>query len=242
MMKRIALVLGTAALLAGGAAHAALVKQDLLTVGDGLVTLDTTTHLEWLNLTATQDLSVDQVLGGTGGWVNIGFQYASYSQVGQLLNDAGYLGSTSDYSTMRLVADNLSANAFLSDFGSTSPLNFTFGFMSPYPCGRIIGTATSCTDYVEINANGAESQGYAIPDSGAFGTDTGRAYVGSFLIRSVPEPETYATMIAGLGLLAALTRALRARVNRESAVPKDRKESVPKRVAMAYCSDDACDD
>ena len=165
MTKRIALALGVAALLAGGAAHAALVKQDLLTAGDGLITLDTVTHLEWLNLTATQDLSVEQVLGGAGGWVGSGFEYASFGQVGQMLNDAGYLGSTSDYSSLQLVADNTSANAFLADFGSTSPPNFTFGFMAPFPCGRTIGTDTICTDYVQINANGAANMGYAIPDS-----------------------------------------------------------------------------
>jgi len=211
MMKRIAYVLGAAALVAGATAHAALVKQDLLTAGDGLVTLDTATHLEWLKLTATQDLSVDQVLGGSGGWVDGGFRYASFSQVGQLLNDAGYLGSTSDYSTMRLVADNASANAFLSDFGATSPPDFTFGFMSQYPCGLAIGAATNCTDYVQINANGAESLGFAIADSGAFGTDTARPYVGSFLVRAVPEPDTCAMLLAGLGLFATLARRGRQR-------------------------------
>lgn len=198
MMKRIALALGTATLMASGIAHAALVKQDLLTAGDGLVTLDTDTHLEWLQLTATQNLSVDAVLGGAGGWVNAGFQYASFSQVGQLLNDAGYLGSTSDYATLSLVADNASANTFLSDFGSTSEPNFTFGFMSPYPCSRTIGSATTCTDYVQINANGAAGRGYAIPDSGAFGTDTARPYVGSFLVRTVPEPAPFVMLLAGL--------------------------------------------
>lgn len=203
MMKRIALVLGTAALMASGMSHAALVKQDLLTAGDGLVTLDTDTHLEWLKLTATQDLSVDAVLGGAGGWVGAGFQYASFSQVGQLLNDAGYLGSISDYATLSLVADNVSANTFLDDFGSTSPTNFTFGFMSPYPCSRTIGSATTCTDYVQINANGAADKGYAIPDSGAFGTDTARPYVGSFLVRTVPEPQAGVLLLAGLLALGA---------------------------------------
>ena len=203
MTKRIAAVLCASVLLACGVAHAALVKQ-------GQFTLDTATNLEWVDLTATQGLSVDQVLGGAGGWVNEGFQYASFGQVGQLLNDAGYAGSTADYSNMRLVADNTSANAFLGDFGSTSPPNFTFGFMSPFPCGRTIGEDTVCTDYVQISANGAANMGYAIPDSGPFGISVGRDYVGSFLVRSVPEPETYATMLAGLGLLAALVRRKRA--------------------------------
>ncbi len=202
MKTRIAAVLGATALLAGGVANAALVKQ-------GQFTLDTATNLEWVDLTATQGLSVDQVLGGAGGWVGQGFQYASFGQVGQLLNDAGYAGSTADYSTMRLVADNTSANAFLGDFGSTSPPNFTFGFMAPFPCGRTIGEDTVCTDYVQINANGNGDMGYAIPDSGPFGISVGRDYVGSFLVRSVPEPDACATMLAGLGLLAALVRRKR---------------------------------
>ena len=208
MMKRIALALGAAALVASGMAQAALVKQDLLTAGDGLVTLDTSTHLEWLKLTATQNLSVDAVQGGAGGWTGLGFQYGSFGQVGQLLNDAGYLGDISNYGTLDLIADNVSANTFLTDFGSTAPPNLTFGFIAPYPCGRTIGSSTSCTDYVQINANGSSNHGYAIPDSGAFGTDVARPYVGSFLVRTVPEPGSGALLLSGL---TALGFALRRR-------------------------------
>ena len=209
MARRIASIFAAAALLSG-AAHAALVKEDLHTAGDGLITLDTATNLEWLNVTATQDVSMDQVLAGAGGWVNNGFQYATFGQVGQLLNDAGYLGDTSNYGNMRLVADNASANEFIDDFGSTSPPNFTYGFMAPYTAS--LGGATgSYTDYVEINANGAGGNGYAIPDSGPFASSLARPYVGSFLVRAapVPEPETYVLMLAGLGLVAGYAKRRR---------------------------------
>jgi hypothetical protein len=209
MRKTIAAAVGAGTLLAAGLAQATLVKKDLLTAGDGLITLDTATNLEWLDLTATQDLSVDQVLGGAGGWTSLGFQYASFGQVGNLLNDAGYLGSTSDYGSMRLVADNTSANAFLADFGATFAPNITVGFMAEYPCGRTIGSSTTCTDYVQINANGAANMGYAIPDSGAFPTSSGRPDIGSFLVRAVPEPSSYAFWLAGLGLLATVVRRKR---------------------------------
>lgn len=205
MKNRIATSLATAALLAAGTAQASLVQQDFATPGDALVTLDTSTHLEWLDLTATQDLSVDQVLAGVGGWTSSGFAYASFGQVGQLLNDAGYLGGTSDYPTLFLVADNASANAFLADFGATSPPDHTFGFFAPYACGPV-SAPTTCTDYVQINANGNANQGYAIPDSGAFGTAVARPYIGSFLVRSVPEPGTVATLLCGMAMLAALAR------------------------------------
>lgn len=202
MMKRIALAVGMAALLAGGMAHAALVKKDLFAPGDGLVTLDTATNLEWLDLTATQGLSVDAVLGGAGGWVNDGFKYADFGLVGQMLNDAGYLGDVSHYGLLNLVADHASANAFMDDFGITSPPNVTFGLIAPYACTKF----TTCTDYVQIIANGNGGRGFAIPDSGSIDTDHGRSYAGSFLVRSVPEPGSGALLMSGLALLGFTLR------------------------------------
>ncbi len=40
-------------LVSGSPAYAALVEQDLFTAGDGLLTLDTDTNLEWLDVTET---------------------------------------------------------------------------------------------------------------------------------------------------------------------------------------------
>lgn len=211
MTRQGALFLGTAALMAWGAAHASLVEQDLLVAGDGLVTLDTATGLEWLDLTATQGLSVDKVLAGSGGWVDRGFEYAGFSQIGRLLHDAGFSPSIDDFYYLRsnsLVSDFPSAIAFVNDFGSTLGSAQSIGFIAPFNCDYH-DQATTCTDYVRIAASRSQDAGFVGADDGTFVTRAGQPYVGSFLIRAVPEPATSATLLAGLGLLAALARRWR---------------------------------
>jgi len=69
----------------------ALVQQNLVSgTGDQLMTLDTETNLEWLNLTATANLSYLEVLGGAGGYTTTyGFRYATGAEIALLLQHAG---------------------------------------------------------------------------------------------------------------------------------------------------------
>src|SRR5574338_545976 len=69
----------------------ALVQQNLVPgTGDQLITLDTQTNLEWLNLTATANLSYLEVLGGAGGYTTTyGFRYATGAEIALLLQHAG---------------------------------------------------------------------------------------------------------------------------------------------------------
>jgi len=211
MTRQIALYLGTAGLLACGVAHATLVEQDLLVAGDGLVTLDTATGLEWLDLTATLGLSVDKVLADSGGWVDRGFEYASFSQIGQLLHDAGFSPHIDDFYYLRmhsLVSNLPSAIAFVNDFGPTLGGFQTIGFIAPFNCDYH-DQVTTCTDYVGITASRSLDAGFAGGDDGTFVTRAGQPYVGNFLIREVPEPPASTTLFAGLGLFAALARRWR---------------------------------
>ena len=68
----------------------ALVQNDLVPgSGDQLLTLDTDTNLEWLNLTATAGQSYLDVLGGFGGFIGtLGFDFATGAQVGELFAHA----------------------------------------------------------------------------------------------------------------------------------------------------------
>ena len=68
-----------------------LIQTDLIPgSGDQLLTLDTDTNLEWLNLTATAHRSVNEVLGGFGGFVGThGFRYATGGDLGTLYSHAG---------------------------------------------------------------------------------------------------------------------------------------------------------
>lgn len=53
-------------------AQASLLSVDLFATGDGLLTLDTSTQFEWLDLTATEGLSYDEVVAGADGWGEFG--------------------------------------------------------------------------------------------------------------------------------------------------------------------------
>ena len=69
----------------------ALIQQDLVPgSGDQLLTLDTDTNLQWLNLTATAGRSYNEVMGGFGGFTTThGFEYADGGQISELCGHAG---------------------------------------------------------------------------------------------------------------------------------------------------------
>jgi hypothetical protein len=61
-------------------ANAALISVDLIQgSGDGVITRDTVSGLDWLDLTTTVNQTYDQV--GTGSWYEAGFRYALQSEV-----------------------------------------------------------------------------------------------------------------------------------------------------------------
>ncbi|MEG3764920.1 hypothetical protein [Alteromonas sp. 14N.309.X.WAT.G.H12] len=85
-----------AAMVVAGSANAELVETDWLTDGDGLATLDTTTGLEWLDLTVTDSLSINEVsleLGEGGDYE--GWRLPTAEEVEALI--ISYFGIT-DYS------------------------------------------------------------------------------------------------------------------------------------------------
>lgn len=69
----------------------ALIQKDLVPgSGDQLLTLDTDSSLEWLNLTVTVNRSANEVLGGFGGLTTThGFRYATGADLGTLYTHAG---------------------------------------------------------------------------------------------------------------------------------------------------------
>jgi hypothetical protein len=68
-----------------------IVQADLiLGSGDQLLSFDSSTGLEWLNLTVTANRSYIEVLSGFGGFIGgFGFHYATQNQVGILYKHAG---------------------------------------------------------------------------------------------------------------------------------------------------------
>jgi hypothetical protein len=75
--------------------HAELVETDWKTAGDGLVTVDTVSGLEWLDLTASVNYDYNYVLGSFSspfGTFNDGWRYASSAEVDTFFRNAGVFG------------------------------------------------------------------------------------------------------------------------------------------------------
>ena len=64
---------------------AALVEVDLFSSGDTLITQDTDSGLEWLDLTETVGISYNDIIAGEGGYTGLGFQHATGDQISALI-------------------------------------------------------------------------------------------------------------------------------------------------------------
>ena len=71
-------------------ASADLSSHDLLAPGDRLVTRDSATGLDWLDLTTTTGLSWNDIHAGRGGWIADGWRHATTAEVCELLIHAGF--------------------------------------------------------------------------------------------------------------------------------------------------------
>ena len=78
-----------AGIVVAPAAQAELLEVDLNTPGDALVTRDTDTSLDWLDLTESTDLSFDQVEADVGGFIADGWRHAAGPEVCDLYQKMG---------------------------------------------------------------------------------------------------------------------------------------------------------
>jgi len=185
----------------GSVAQASLISKDLLTQDDGLITQDSQTQLEWLDLSATNEVSVVDILNGYGGYYDKGFRYASESQVLNLYINAGFTNFNPDpfYRTSG-VDSFIPAETLISLMGCTftcenTPDSFPFGHR-PVARGsygtfpsldnienrpfRVASVAITISD-----VNSPEQEGFG---SALIGNQSGLAQVafegtGSFLVR-----------------------------------------------------------
>jgi hypothetical protein len=109
-------------------AQAALIAGDLVTAGDGLITKDSRTGLEWLDLTATQGASFDAVASGLGGYTTEkGFRFANAAEVAALFTSAleGKVGNfTSTPAVQNSIPESYLAAREINDLlGVTQRLN-----------------------------------------------------------------------------------------------------------------------
>ncbi|MBA3752587.1 MAG: hypothetical protein H0X01_00200 [Nitrospira sp.] len=171
----------------------ALIQQDLVPgSGDQLLTLDTDSNLQWLNLTATAGRSYNEVMGGFGGFTTThGFQYADGGQIGALCSHAGITKGLTE------PAFTASPNDATNHHGTEALQNFMNGktligsvvhsrgiMKPPAPppnvSSSILGTIHTFLNLLNIAASHTESEG---PTANP---QVGNPEIGSYLVRVRP--------------------------------------------------------
>jgi hypothetical protein len=196
--RNISLLICPIVALAAGSASAAQISQDLFASGDGLITLDTGTNLEWLDVTETFGLSADQVLAGAGGWVDLGFTLATTAQVTELFQNAG----GTNIGSAALTAQNyVPARTLMDLLGGCSACQadgFTYDQLQGF---TIVSSGSSFVPF--LGANDTAQTGQFVSPWTSISSSNSSVYLGSWLVReSIPEPTT-ALLIGGAFLVLA---------------------------------------
>jgi PEP-CTERM motif len=189
-----------------------LVSQDLVPgSGDGLVTYDTQSGLEWLDLTATINASYNEVWNGYGSFTtNHGFRFAELDVVLQLYSNAGawysgYPGDEASAPGAKQLLD-LMGSTNSSTHTSPDPYYGTYTYLTSsgmHDRGDMNGIPEAssyvCNLTVRIRSDGNLING--AHDCGITGldVDTPSPHYGSYLVRAIPEPST--GLLVSLGLV-----------------------------------------
>jgi hypothetical protein len=204
-----------------------LVQQGIPFQGAVITTiLDSNTSLQWLSPTATTRQSVNSVLSGYGGWVAAGFRYATISDFANLLVDSGLTNTARlDIPAYQSISWNDTANikrmewlvtAMGWTYVNNQPSQYdpfgqktTYGILDNGPIGSGQYPAGLSYAWFYASQSGAYSSSL-----GQWASDSQDNLVGSFLVRTitpVSEPETYALLLTGLGLIAAAIKRRKAK-------------------------------
>ena len=180
-------------------ASAQLVEVDLLAPGDALVTRDTQTNLDWLDLDLTFNLSYNAVIGGAGGWVADGWTHATEAQVCDLSMKLGE-GLTTCPGSNSSVSENLCQMRFdLFGFGlDLGILETSSGIFGSIVDNRV---QVGICQHVPPGSTVAVSAGQL-----GVSPDFTSGVYGHFLVRQAPvgTPASSSWSLATLGVLLAV--------------------------------------
>lgn len=212
-MKNI--VVAFLAVISFGSAHAGMISLDDSNFGAGSITLHEETGLEWLDLTATQGRTVDDVLGVDGtnefaaGGDYFGFRHATFDEVMGMQAGFGitYNLSSFDHAVGQQNASIAAMVDYMDFFGATGTNeDDVFAF------GTIVRDGGDDRALMSIYDNDSSSlfdtgTGYMQDIFFANPRNVADPFTGQFMVRTqataVSEPSTIALL--GLGLVGIAT-------------------------------------
>lgn len=173
----------------------------------GAITRDTLTNLDWLDLTETQGLSMQDIEADAGGFASAGWRPARTPQVCSLFRSYAGLTQCPVFQSHG-VAHGPGLEGMMRMLGlyEDSPLGGHVIGIAGWLEGGMPNAGQANLSYV-IDADDLSAfveRGAPIPRYGSLGD------VGNYLVRAVPEPATSLSLALGLAALARVCRRPRA--------------------------------
>jgi len=178
-------------------ANTELIKRDLQDTNDALITRDTESRLDWLNVSLTVNQNYDDVR--TGIWYQAGFRHATKEEIRQLFIHAGtpddnsntvvtypaetlrlinLLGATRVLSATNMYTHGLCGTDFLNN--TINPVNHPIGVRFSAQLGKIDYELIEGVQFGEAHFTGGHP----------FSDERSPTY-GSFLVRGYPDQFTF---------------------------------------------------
>lgn len=165
--------------------HAALVEKDLNTKGDALITLDTESGLEWLDVTATVGLSYNEAKATTFV-TESGFRHATVKEVRSLyeaaeLNTFGCLYAHDNFDGATLLLKLLGSTGV---YAERFPVQGGWSDLDP------LNPDTSAVAIIQLEPSPTRgNQAFACEDALYWNKDSRDAEFGNYLVRRSPIPK-----------------------------------------------------
>lgn len=220
-----AVLIAAAMFAASSQANAAITQADWKVAGDGAITRDTSSNLEWLDVSVSINQSFNYVSTqfGAGGLYS-GFRYATGDEVATLFTNAGlnftYSSSSSDATKVNSLISLVGATSNTNEFFRSSLWTRGIAIQTPFDYNPGTGNyqTTEARIYTEVQSFGPSFTMYTAATSvirGAWPIQTAQSDVGSWLVRNaavspVPAPAAAWMFAAGLPLIGAFVRRRKA--------------------------------